>query len=72
MRPPPTPPTIALDPFCGMPSNKSLPISGPIKFHAYEVRDNYLSSRAFMSIKGGNGCECVFHVLNVGEFMLVQ
>lgn len=65
-------PAMALDPFCPVASNKSLHISGPIKFHACEVRDNYLSPRAFMSIKGDNGCECVAHVLNVGEFMLLQ
>lgn len=63
---------MAPHPFCGAASNKSLHLSQPIKSHAYEVRDNYLSPKAFMSIKGGNGCECVSHVLNVGEFMLVQ
>lgn len=43
---------MALDPLCGVASNKSLHISGPIKFHPYEVRDNYLSPRALKSIKG--------------------
>lgn len=70
--PSPASPALALDPLCGVASNKSLHISGPIKFHASEVRDNYLSPRAFMSIRGDNGCECVSHVSNVGEFMLVQ
>lgn len=54
---------LALNLFCSVTSDKSLHISGPITFHDYEVKDNYLSPRAFMSIKGSNGCECVFHVL---------
>lgn len=62
-------PAVAL---CGAASDKSPHSSGPIKFHAYEVRDNYPSPRAFMSIKGGNGHERVSQVLNVDEFMLVQ
>lgn len=55
-------PVLALDLFCSVTSNKSHRVSSPIKFHAYEVRDNYLPLMAFMSIKGGNECECVFHV----------
>jgi hypothetical protein len=53
---------LVLNLFCSVTSNKSLHISGLIVFYTHEVKDNYLSFRALMSIKGGNGRECVFHV----------
>lgn len=46
---------LAFNLFCSVTFNKLLPISGLVTFHTHEVKDNYPSPRAFMSIKGGNG-----------------
>ena len=65
-------PGVGSRPIPPLTSNKSLPVSGPIKIHALEVRGHYPSPRAFISIRGGIRCQRVFHILNVGEFLLLQ
>lgn len=50
-------PVWAFNLFRSTTSNKSPHISKLVEFHTHEVQDNYPSLRAFVGIKGDNGCE---------------